>query len=65
MLREAERKVGWVYSVVSSSCEVDMVDDWYMNTMQMELVLKEGGEGDKGGKKGKGGKRSKKGNQAK
>ncbi|CEL98312.1 unnamed protein product [Vitrella brassicaformis CCMP3155] len=56
LLREAERTVGSVYSVVSSSCEVDMVDDWYMNTMHMELVLKEGGEGDKRGKKGKGGK---------
>ncbi|CEM38546.1 unnamed protein product [Vitrella brassicaformis CCMP3155] len=62
LLREAERKVGSVYSVVSSVCDVDG-DGWkdsFINMLRMELVLKQGGEGDKGGKGGK-----KKSNKAK
>ncbi|CEM38548.1 unnamed protein product [Vitrella brassicaformis CCMP3155] len=73
LLREAERRVGSVYSVVSSWCGVDGngVDDSFMSWMHMELVLKEGGKGDKkgkgeNGKGGKGGKgRKEGGNKAK
>ncbi|CEL98294.1 unnamed protein product [Vitrella brassicaformis CCMP3155] len=55
-LREAEWKVGSAYDVVSSVCAADAYMDmtrnkkWFINTMKMELVLLEGGKGEKKGK---------------